>query len=159
MFYSEREGVIARLPFFVTADMYEEPLTGFIHRGEDEIFVEMGPDDIFYEDLRDDMLDVNSDEDYLPDFLEKAKLAILPKAIKSILLTLGLVVALIAVFLIFRKFAFTAPFALLLLASGANTRSYLKVLDTTVLYDRRGHWVDLYTGETSLNGGWRIPRD
>lgn len=158
MFYCEREGVIARLPFFVSADMYEEPFTAFYHPGSDVIFTELSRDDILLEDVRPDMIDVIGEDTNLGQLLEKAKLEILPHAMTLCLCSVLSVIVSVVSILLFRKFLVSLLLGALTVGIIGATRSHLGALNSTVLYDKRGRWVDVATGKTNLNGGWDIPR-
>ncbi len=154
MFYCEGEGVVARLPFFVSADLFEQPFTAYMHDGDDTIFTELDYDDILVEDIRSDMLDVSGNWKQLEELVESAKLALLPKAARVTLATI--VVGISTIIVTFLKWYWLSSILFLVTVGMIFwTRGYIKTLDSHVVYDRRGRWVDLETGRTNLNKHWR----
>lgn len=158
MFYCEREGVVARLPFCATVDMFEEPFTAFLHTGEDVIFTELSRDDILLEDVRPDMIDVVGSNTNWNRLLERAKMDVLPTAMMMCITSVITFIAWLVTTVLFKKLWLSILLGLAFLSLFIEARDYFRVLSSTVLYDKRGHWVDVSSGKTSLNGGWDIPR-
>lgn len=155
MFYCPGEGVVARLTFPVCADDYEEPLTAYIRGDEDEIILELDTDDILLQDIRGDMLDVIENTEYLSDILNEERVRYAPTVLKWVGGTILTFIATL-VLLFFKQYIICGIAALVTLIQFLFARSGIKTVTTTRVYDRRGRWVDVATGETNLNGGYRL---
>lgn len=155
MFYCAGEGVVARLTFPVCADDYEEPLTAYIRNGEDEVILSLDSDDILLEDLREDMLDVTENTEYLSDLLNEERVRFVPKVLQTIGSTILTLIAGIALMLFKQHMLGGVAFGVTLAQFIVVWRG-IKVMSDTRIYDKRGRWVDVATGDTNLNGGYRL---
>ena len=155
MFYVPGEGVVARLTFPVSAYQYEEPFTACIRNGEDEVILELDTDDILLADIREDILDVTENYAYLQDFLGEKRVEFIPGVLKWI--SGAILTGLAAVVAFFLKSYYIAGAALLVtVIQGLCARSILRVVTDTIVYDKRGRWVDTATWQTNLNGGYQL---
>lgn len=161
LFYSEKESIISPLPFFVSAKQYERPIIVYMRPHTNEIIERFGFDDKLISELNDDEEDVIGEYSMLKVQMTEQKMRIIPRAV-SIMGLFGINILLLIAALIFRLLgimstwipviALSATFAVLAFL----TYSYTRILNQNIIYDADGQWVNFDTGETSLNGGYRV---
>lgn len=158
MFYSERDGIVARLSFPVTYMEYEEPITVYIRHGESDALRELDVDDILEEDIRDYMLDITEQHAYLSDYLNEKRIQYLPMGLKWLggaLLTGFAVIILI----ILKLFKLSVVAGILTAIQLYWAWRILHVIIDTRIYDKNGRWFDVSTGHSNLNDDYTIEID
>lgn len=153
MFYNKERGILSPLPCFIRAEFYETEVNAFVRIGSKEVILEPGPHDRLEGHLRKYEYDVFLQYDQIMDNRERAKLSLVPRALAcSAGSLIGFIVLLVGVLLL-KLWPVTAVGFLAFVIGNLCTRHYRKALDSEIVYDRKGNWINIVTGETSLNDG------
>lgn len=168
VFYVPKEHLIMRVPFAVSAEYYDQTFEAFIYPGCKDVLLQLGEDDILIDDLTEGDLDLLSEMDVLEAMAEEEKIRETPAIAKKFFNMFVSILALVGLVMASVVFHIEVPFIAMLgiaIVAGAiflinllRFISCIKFLSSTKVYDRSGRWVDLQTMETSLNGGYTIPR-
>lgn len=163
-FYVPNENIISRIPFPVTADMYETEVDAYVRLHTNELVLKPTKDDCTQEvlDRHDDFLDVSVDKEIMMSLFEEQKLKKIPQVAGfSIATFLGLIAAVVLAVLTFGfKMHLLIPFvvAVVIWAIGSVGSTYWKnTLNSMIAYDVNGKWVNMETGETNLSHNYAIP--
>lgn len=154
VFVCEEEGIAVPLDFNVPLERYEEEITADIRTFDKSLVFEPGVDDMVECCIDTDAGELDVDPVLLRNLFEGEKLRVVPQVITGMGYTfLSALAAVIFRILNFPIFPYLAiPFCLSVYGLVWSIRWYIQ-LNKSVVYDSRGNWVDLATGQTSLNGG------
>lgn len=154
-FICESEGLAIPLPFNVPLQSYGETMTALVRTSDDSLVLEPGEDDVYVDDLdtAHGEMDV-TDLAVISDMFEEQKLRVLPHVITGTFYAIGAgIVTLVAYLLKLPLFpAVIVPGCLTFWNIAWSARWDIQ-LNKSVAYDAAGNWINLETGETSLNGG------
>lgn len=161
MFYNEEEGIVARLPFPVSAEHYEMPVCVYMRPHTNEIITHLGPDDKIIDELGEDEEDVTNSYEILRSQFDEQKLRRVPRALMATgMCWISAILTIIGGALLYFKILPTwIPVAVLgavFVGSLIVSRSYTKILNQNIMYDSFGNWINFDTGETSLNNGYTL---
>lgn len=155
MFHSPDDHVFAQMPVYVPPERYGEPITVCTHIGRQDILTSAGDDDILVTNMAENHLDLLTSKNQLANYLDTWKTTKMPAfvthlALFAVVSILSLLTALLGVY----------PVTYLtLLAIVPYYRLFTKaarLMETNVVWDDYGHWVNLDTGKTNLNGGFQL---
>lgn len=153
MFYAKEAGILAPMPVPVSYERYDTELTVYVHSGRQDILLQAGQDDMEESRLSSSDVNVLTQIQYLQECLDEWKVQYADTIADnfSLMLSSGFLLLLSSLLLIW-------PVIIPLM--GAVLVYYLKfsrvarLMNTTVVWDSHGHWVDLKNNTTNLNGGF-----
>lgn len=161
-FYSPERKIMANLPFGVTADAFGQEVVATMYAGTNRIVTKRTRDHIPLDKLRPGDIDLLNNIDILYDKLEEQKIENIPKVTKEYMSVISCALGIVISYLcreILPKIwiGFLCASVAILVWSVIMASSLTRVLNSNVIYDDYGHWIDLETGETNLAGGYTIP--
>lgn len=157
-FYCDEKGTASSLPFAVSSDYLGVETRAYMRNGTTEILAELGEDDVLIDELEDDELDVLAGLEPVNALYEEEKIRRLSDLTYPFFVCIFSVAAVITGIVMKKWFILVAG----LIALAINVFDIYrisKVFRRQRVYDAAGHYVDLSTGETDLNGGYKIPSE
>lgn len=157
LFYVPDKGIIARYPGNLTAKDYGTEKTVWMYPSTRKIKLRRGRDDVPVEELEDMDVDLHSEISQLESMIEEERIRRVPKVLSAYAsIVAAIVVGVASAFFLKRSMLFAFPLAasvLLFLFNFIRGRSISKALSSPIVFDCDGAWLNLETGECSLNGG------
>lgn len=154
-FYVPGEDVFSMLSFSVPEEMYSKSVDAYLRTADNSVVVSAGPDDLPIELFdRDKRYHDFTDLEEVAELYERRLLKIVPELLSSIKYAIGSAVVTLVLFLLGKPlFPFVVvPGAISVYTSVWAFLSY-RQLSSCKVYDAVGNWINVSTGETSLNGG------
>lgn len=158
MFYNEAEHIFCPYPYPTTADDYEQETALYMRSSSNTVVRNPTQDDCLVGKLRANWIDVCTSKQMLEDQLESEKIQRVPTAMKFFgVAAIGVISLLVLVVLaalnILRMWLLFIPVVVFLIAGFSGATYFSKLLGKNVLYDKRGNWVDVASGDTNLGDG------
>lgn len=155
MFHSPEKHLVTPMPVYVPPERYGERITVCTHVGGRDILTVAGDDDVLVSNMRKEYLDLLVSKDVLNSFLDTWKTS-RTSSFVSHLAMFAVVSLLCLLSALFRIYPVVYITAVAILPYYRLFNKSASLMETTVVWDSYGHWVDLDSGRTNLNGGFQL---
>lgn len=155
MFYAPDDGVLCQMPVYVPSSRYGEELTVCTHIGRQEIMTSAGDDDVLEANMKSNYIDLLTSVKQIENHLDTWKTSKMPVFITQ-LATFCIAFVLSFVSALLRIYPVTYVVLVALVPYYRIFTKAARLMETSVVWDSYGHWVDLRRGRTNLNGGYQL---
>ena len=152
---------------FVPYELYNTEVEIVIRDISHEVILELNSDDYYEDDLEKDERIMPVDEwDEIEELYIEKKLQLLTKSMPQFsTIVSGIILAGVCIYLLFKEFlnpiflvaGVTLGVVVSIFAGILPAVRVFKKLNSNIIVDGAGHYIDMKTGRTNLNGGMRIP--
>lgn len=159
-FIAKDEDLAVPLSFNVHHTMYGADAVAYVRTSDNTVVFELGEHDKLLKDLNECAGEVDiSDPSQLADVFEELKIKMIPGVASGLSSTVfSAAITVVAYILGWKLFPFLVIPALIAVWSCCWTISSYTQMNGSLIYDSEGNWIDLRSGETSLNDGtYRFP--
>lgn len=154
-FVSDDKKHAVPLTFSVPVEAYGEPVTAFLRTYDNSLVLNLGPDDVDVRELDTEAgeLDITNPS-AISDLFEEQKMRRVPQVLSGIGSTIAMAILAVVLFLLkLDVFPFViVPACIALFGLVWSVPNYI-TLNRSVVYDSTGNWIDMKSGETSLDDG------
>lgn len=154
-FYSREEKFGAILPFQPDKEMYNTEVIATVHNITNEIVLEPKKDDRYVNEINEDLGEIDiTNHAIITNLFEEQKIRMVSQLFSAVGMTLvSLILFIIANVVHADIFPFRIIPACLFLFCISWCIRWFRILNKSIVYDSVGNWINLATGNTSLNDG------